>query len=57
MTLSVKQKQTHRQREQTCVGIARCGGGKDREFEISGYKLYIGWINYCMAQGTEFKIL
>lgn len=56
MTLSMKQ--THRQKEGTCIGKGRCGGGKDREFEISRYKLYIGWINsYCIAQGTEFKIL
>ena len=43
MNLSLKQKQTHRCREQTCD----CGdGGMEWEFGISRYKLlYIGWIN------------
>ena len=43
MNISVKQKQTHRHREQTCG----CRGGeKDWEFGISRYKLvHIEWIN------------
>ena len=43
MNLLMKQKQTHRHREQTCG----CQGGrKDWEFGISrGKLLYIGWIN------------
>ena len=48
MNLSMKQKQTHRHREQTCgcQGGRRSGGGMDWEFGISRYKLlYIGWIN------------
>ena len=43
MNLSTKEKQTHRQREQTC-GCE--GGGMDWEFGISRCKLlYIEWIN------------
>ena len=47
MNISMKQKQTHRHREQTCG----CQGGREwgregLEFEISRCKLsYIGWIN------------
>ena len=44
----MKQKETHRRREQTCVsqGGGRAGGGKDWEFEISRYKLlFVEWIN------------
>ena len=42
MNLVLKQKQTHRHREQTC-GCQ--GGGMDWEFGISGCKLlYIEWI-------------
>ena len=47
MNLSMKQKQTHRQTEQTC-GCQGGGrwGGTDWEFGISRCKLlYIGWIN------------
>ena len=47
MNISMKQKQTHRHREQTC-GCQRGwgGGGKDWEFGISRCKLlYTGWIN------------
>ena len=47
MNLSMKQKQTHRHREQT--NGCRAGGvrgSKDWEFAISSYKLsHIGWIN------------
>ena len=43
MNISMKQKQTHRHREQTC-GCQ--GGGKDWEFGISRCKLlYIEWMN------------
>ena len=46
MNISMKQKQSHRYREQTCGCQAGGGGGKDREFGISRCKLvYIGWIN------------
>ena len=47
MNLSMKQKETHRHREQTygCQGQG-CGGGMDWEFEISRCKLlYREWIN------------
>ena len=43
MNLFMKQKQTHRHREQTC-GCP--GGGMDWEFGVSRRKLlYIEWIN------------
>ena len=49
MNLSMKQKQTHRHREQTysCQGGGRRGGGgMDWEFGISRSKpLYIEWMN------------
>ena len=48
MNLSMKQKQTHRYREQTCdcQGGEGVGGQMDWEFGISRCKLwYIGWIN------------
>ena len=46
MNLAVKQKQTHRHREQTC-GCQACGGiGIDCKFGLSRCKLlHIGWIN------------
>ena len=58
----MKQKQTHRYREQTCGCQGRVGrGGKEWEFGISrGKVLYVGWINNrscCIAQGTIFNIL
>ena len=47
MNISMKQKETHRHREQTCgCQEGGGGGGKDWEFGISRYKLiYIKWIN------------
>ena len=43
MNVSMKQKQTHRHREQTCgsqgSGVGWVGGGKDWEFEISRCKI------------------
>ena len=48
MNLSMKQKQTHRHREQACgyQGRQGRGGGMDEEFGISRCKLlYTGWIN------------
>ena len=43
--MSMKQKQTHRHREQTC-GCPTVGGGMDWEFGINKCKLlYIEWIN------------
>ena len=52
MNISMKQKQTHRHREQTC-GLVVAGQGdgcrrKEWEFGISRCKLlyiYVGWIN------------
>ena len=43
----MKQKQTHRHREQAVVAKGKgVGGGKDWAFGISRSKLlYIGWIN------------
>ena len=46
MNISMKQKQSHRYREQTCGCQAGGGGGKDREFGISRCKLvYTEWVN------------
>ena len=48
MNLSVKQKQTHRHRQQTCgcQGAGGDGGGIDWESGISRCKLsHVGWIN------------
>ena len=49
MSISIKQKQTHRYREETwkCQGGEEEGrGGKDWKFEIIRYKLlYISWTN------------
>ena len=45
MNLSMKQKLTHRYREQTCGCQEEGGGRMDGEFGISRCKLYIGWIN------------
>ena len=58
----MKQKQTHRQREQTWDRQREwCGGGMDWEFGISRCKLlYIEWINnkiLYIAQGTILSIL
>ena len=44
MNLFMKQKQTHRHREQTCG--CQGGGGMDWEFRVSRCKvLHIEWIN------------
>ena len=46
MNVSMKQKQTHRYRQQTCGCQGGGRGGKDWEFGISRCKLlYIGWRN------------
>ena len=48
MNLPMKQKQTHRYREQTfgCQGAERCWGGMDWEFGVSRCKLlYLEWID------------
>ena len=45
MNLSMKQKQTHRHREQIC-GYQALGGGMDWEFGVSRCKLlHLEWIN------------
>ena len=50
MNLSMKQKLTHRHREQT-FGYQEGGGGMDWEFGISRYKLlYVEWINHKVLQ-------
>ena len=60
MNLSVKQKQTHRYREQI-YGCQGDGGVTEWEFGIRRCKLlYIEWINnkaYCIVQGNIFNIL
>ena len=46
MNSSMKEKQTHRHREQTCGCQGGSGEGMDWEFWIRrGKLLYIGWIN------------
>ena len=46
MNLSTKQKQTHRQRKQTCACKGEAGGGSDGESRISRCKLlYTGQMN------------
>ena len=47
MNLSMKQKQTHRHREQTCgCQVGEEWGGKDWDFGISRYKpLHIEWMS------------
>ena len=46
MNLSMKEKQTHRYREQTCRCQGEGVGGMDWEFGISICKLlYVEWIN------------
>ena len=62
MNLFMKQKQTHRHREQTCSNGEEGGGeGMEWEFGISRCKLlHIEWINnksYYITQGTIFNIL
>ena len=62
MNLSVKQKWTHRRREQTCDCQGRgCRGETDLESGVSRCQLlHTEWINdksYCIAQGSMFNIL
>ena len=62
MNLSMKQKQTHRHREQNC-GFQGKGlrGGMDWEFGTSRHKLlHKEWIktrSNCISQGTVFSML
>ena len=49
MNLSMKQKQTHRYREQTCGCQV---SGKDWEFGISRELLYREWINKILLYNT-----
>ena len=55
MNISMKQKQSHRYREQTCGCQGAGWGGKDWEFGISRCRLlYIGWItNKDLLYNTE----
>ena len=60
--ICIKQKQTHRHRDQTCGCLGEMVGEMDGlEFGISRCKLlYVEWINkksYCIAQGPIFNIL
>ena len=62
MNLSMKQKQTHEQREQTVAAMVDGVGGRiDWETGVSRFKLlYIEWINkqvLLYSQGTIFSIL
>ena len=56
--LSMKQKQTHRHREQTCGCQEGGWGGKDWEFGVSRFKLfYIGWTgNKVLLRSTWYYI-
>ena len=61
-SISIKQKQIHRYREQTCnYQRGRSGEGKDWEFRTSRNKLlYLGQIKYKILlhrTGTIFNIL
>ena len=59
--LSMKQKQTHEQREQTVAAMEGVGGWIDWETGVSRCKLlYIEWINkqvLLYSQGNVFSIL
>ena len=57
MNISMKQKQTHRHREQTCGCQGGVSGGKDWESGVSRCKLlYIGWINKVLLYSTGNSI-
>ena len=60
MNLSTKQKQTHRQGEQTCDCQGGRRGGVEWEVGVGRCKLlYVEGINksYCTVQRTIFNIL
>ena len=65
MTLSAKQKQTYRHREQICGcrGWGRVEGGKDWDFRVSRCKqLYREWINsmillYSTVNYIQFLVI
>ena len=53
MNISMKLKQTHRYREQTCGSKGEGKEGKDWEFKVSrGKLLYTGWINKVLLYST-----
>ena len=62
MNSSMKEKQTHRHREQTCGCQGGSGEGMDWEFGISrGKLLYIGWINnklllWSTGNNTQYAV-
>ena len=57
MNSSMKEKQTHRHREQTCGCQGGSGEGMDWEFGISrGKLLYIEWINKILLYSTGHYI-
>ena len=63
MNSSMKEKQTHRHREQTCGCQGGSGEGMDWEFGISrGKLLYIGWINnkvllYSIGNYIQYPVI
>ena len=53
MNLSMKQKQIHRYREQTCCQGELGGGGKNWEYAVSRCKfLHTEWINKVLLYNT-----
>ena len=53
MNLPIRQKQTHRHREQTCGCQEEREGGMDREFRDSRCKLlHLEWINKILPYST-----
>ena len=53
MNLTIRQKQTHRHREQTCGGQEEGEGGMDREFGDSRCKLlHLEWISKILPYST-----
>ena len=53
MNLSMKQKQTHRQRQETCGCQGMGVGGMDQQFGISrGKLLHTEWINKVLLYST-----
>ena len=58
MNLTIRQKQTHRHREQTCGCQEDGEGGMDRDFGESRCKLlHLEWINKILPYSTASYIL